>query len=529
MVRRMKKLRFPIVFAILAVCLAVIVCLSAILTGTEVFAAETSEETFEFSLSHITVAATESEAAVYFHDLAEISEVTPVFYYSDGTAVLHESKGAYFTRKPEYEGKGTLQLRFERGGEIIFEYGAVTANAEEGKVLSELPIGQKFTYDGTEHLFTGAVFTDTLGTETKLLNAGEYLAKMEYGGTLGTVNIPFKVEKGKVTVEPEKVTVKYGEIKEPTVVKVIGKITDEEREYVKSNSKLELSGVTDKSLPGNYDIMLTYTGEPSENYDLTVNNGKYVIEKADFDGFTFTDKEYLYDGKPHYLTVEYDAEKWANATVTYSVGSVTEVGKYLCEATVKMDNYNELVLTAYLTIKSDTMASNNLADTVTLQRADGFDPEWTAAVVKNENAEIAAKAEKLLTESSSEKDVIKGIYDVKISDGENSFILNGEMKIKLKIDKVPAADGIKLYLYDGENLTEAKYEIIDGCYVFTAGSTEGFVFIGKEKVKSDVLTVVLYCAVFGVGILIVLIVVFDGFNRKRKDKNRWRKKHNRWA
>lgn len=84
------------------------------------------------------------------------------------------------------------------------------------------------------------------------------------------------------------------------------------------------------------------------------------LEKNNFEGLVFEDMSITYDGNPHTIVVSNLPE---GATVTY-VGEIqfVNVGAYEIEAVVKKDGYNDMTLTATLTINKAKIESVTFDD-----------------------------------------------------------------------------------------------------------------------------------------------------------------------
>ncbi|WP_161554470.1 MBG domain-containing protein [Sinomicrobium soli] len=84
------------------------------------------------------------------------------------------------------------------------------------------------------------------------------------------------------------------------------------------------------------------------NYEITFTGAALEITPADFEGITFKDGTFTYDGTAHSL---YVSGTPAEATVTYTGNGQTDAGVYTVEALVTRANYNTLGLRAELTVE----------------------------------------------------------------------------------------------------------------------------------------------------------------------------------
>lgn len=93
-----------------------------------------------------------------------------------------------------------------------------------------------------------------------------------------------------------------------------------------------------------------------EGYNDKTLTATLTISPATFSGISFTDQEFEYDGKPHSIEIVGALPSTASVTYTSNVvgitNTATEIGEYTITATIKDKNYNDLVLTAKLTIKT---------------------------------------------------------------------------------------------------------------------------------------------------------------------------------
>lgn len=124
--------------------------------------------------------------------------------------------------------------------------------------------------------------------------------------------------------------------------------------------------------------------------------------KLNFTGVTFASESFVYDGDPHILSEVSGAPE--NTTINYSGrNSYVDVGVYEANATLSKDGYNDLTLTATLTITKATFSGYEYeSKTVTYDGLDhindiqliGVIPEGTTVTktIKNSNDEIVTTA-----------------------------------------------------------------------------------------------------------------------------------------
>jgi gliding motility-associated-like protein len=97
----------------------------------------------------------------------------------------------------------------------------------------------------------------------------------------------------------------------------------------------------------------------SANYVLNYAGANLTITNATLTGITLADATVTYDGDPKNLVV---ADLPDGATVAYTGNTRTNVGVYPVTATISKTNYDDLVLTANLTISNATLTGTTLTD-----------------------------------------------------------------------------------------------------------------------------------------------------------------------
>ena len=98
---------------------------------------------------------------------------------------------------------------------------------------------------------------------------------------------------------------------------------------------------------GVYTVKATISAEGYNDLLLTATLTIVSAEKNNFTGIVFNDKSFEYDGKAHSIY----ADNVPNfASKTYTGNGKIEPGKYLVSVKISASNYNDLILTAYMTI-----------------------------------------------------------------------------------------------------------------------------------------------------------------------------------
>ena len=221
---------------------------------------------------------------------------------------------------------------------------------------------QIVTYDGADHinavhlegdLPTGTlqqlVVTDANGNEvTSAVNAGVYnykltLSKDNYANAV--LNAKLTINKANITgVSFNSQTLVYDG--DPHTLTVEGSLPAAGSVQYSNNGPHTNAGV--------YQMNATVSAPNYNNLNLSAT---LTIEKATFTGITFNDAEFEYDGTPHSIAIVGALPSTSTVTYTSDVQGVTntatEIGEYNITATITDKNFNTLVLTAKMTIKTD--------------------------------------------------------------------------------------------------------------------------------------------------------------------------------
>ncbi len=94
-----------------------------------------------------------------------------------------------------------------------------------------------------------------------------------------------------------------------------------------------------------------------DGYNDKTLNATLTITPATFSGISFADQEFEYDGQPHSITITGTLPSTASVSYSSNVSGITneatDIGEYLITAKITDKNYNDLELTATLTIKTN--------------------------------------------------------------------------------------------------------------------------------------------------------------------------------
>ncbi|MDE6584929.1 MAG: lamin tail domain-containing protein, partial [Anaeroplasmataceae bacterium] len=112
-----------------------------------------------------------------------------------------------------------------------------------------------------------------------------------------------------------------------------------------SSTSITAGSFTGLDLNTNYTVNVYVTAK--ETYDSLLASEEISTKKGTLKGVEFASLSFVYDGKAKSLEVSNLPQ---GATVSYTGNGMTEVGKYTVTAVVKKDSYEDLTLTAELTI-----------------------------------------------------------------------------------------------------------------------------------------------------------------------------------
>ena len=210
-----------------------------------------------------------------------------------------------------------------------------------------------YVYDGQPHILTevsGAPegTTITYSGREEYTNVGTYRAT----ATLSKEGYNDKVLSATLTINPAPIT---------------GVTLESETITYDGNAHtLNVSG----ELPAGGSVVYTNNGPHTDagvysvkavvsapNYEDLTLNATLTINKAEFSGITFKSEEFEYDGNPHSIAITGTLPSTSSVKYTSDVEGVTntatDIGEYNITATITDKNFNTLVLTAKLTIKTD--------------------------------------------------------------------------------------------------------------------------------------------------------------------------------
>ncbi|MDR0228337.1 MAG: MBG domain-containing protein [Flavobacteriaceae bacterium] len=248
-----------------------------------------------------------------------IHTITATFTYN-GNVI--GTKKAVLTIKNQTVTPPTLDL-------VVFEDKTVPYNEVAQTIeATNIPVGVTVTYDKKD-----------------LINAGVYTITATFsfnGNVIGTKKAVLTIEQiafGNI-VQFKKKTVTYDGSEHEIVLS--GTMPPN------STAEYENNKHTDA---GDYKAKVVLEGI---NYKKSTRYNNLVILKAEIKDIVFSSGSFVYDGTPKSLQITGDLPN--GATVTYSNNDQTQIGTYTVTATIDGGkNYDNLILTATLTIEKDTI------------------------------------------------------------------------------------------------------------------------------------------------------------------------------
>ena len=481
---------------------------------------EFAKQEFTLTEGDVSCLSDGNAVAVYFRETAFCEEEFDYLFTSGEEEVA--SARPFLTELDGFLPESVTIVRAEDETYLAF---SLTVPVETVSAAAVLTDGQIVPYKASPYEYEGAVFLKD-GTETVPFDAGDY--EMSVGGKV----FPFRIEKSVVTVSVEAFSRKYLESKEYVAVPVVGgRCTEEEKEYVLSHSEFSPKGVSESSGVGSYTVSVVYDGGDRPNFTVLAQDGFYFVTPATLNGFILDGSETLYDGKAHSLTVEYDETRWPDVSINYNIDEVTDAGKYLYEVTVSKENYEDLVLQAYLTIRTSQLESSNLNNYVCLYgAAKGYDPSCEISLTESSVSGISEAVSEVLADGEGYKESVLASYDVNVNGGEEFVPEEGEdYSLKIKLYGLDSSSGVRVLQYDGGEIKQLDYVFENGYFLISAASLKGIVFVKSFPVKANSLSDYILIAVLAALVLIFIGIVISGFSGGHREKGRSRRKHSRWA
>ncbi|MCQ2801813.1 MAG: MBG domain-containing protein [Bacilli bacterium] len=189
---------------------------------------------------------------------------------------------------------------------------------------------------------------------------------------------------------------------------------------------------------------VVYATVKAEGYRTKKLSAKLIIKGLTFEGITFKDASFDYDGKTHSIEVEGLPDF---ATVTYTNNGKSAIGTYTVKATITADHYQTLDLKATLTIKGKQLTGITFEDQVIL-----YDGNYHSIY-----AQGVPNFADVVYENNNQK--YQDTYIVKATitaEGYVTLVLTAKMTITKKI--FPDATFSDLcWIYDGKEVNLKAY------------------------------------------------------------------------
>ncbi|MBO4539314.1 MAG: hypothetical protein J5781_03480 [Clostridia bacterium] len=311
--------------------------------------------------------------------------------------------------------------------------------------------------------------------------------------------------------------------------------------------------VTPSSDSGSYPIVITYHGI-DENVRITLRADCFYTVRAallnanaDAPSFIFNDNSVLFDGKLHTIVVSYNTTLWEDVTIVYDKGSFSEVGNYLYTATVSKKNYEDLVLTATMSICSLTVSSSNkVNNAATVLITDptcynGVNGDFSVVLRPiAEEAEVNAVKDKLAAAELVDYTLL-GVYSLTAYlDSEKTSLGYSSYTVTVAPSDLQHQSGMALYGYSHGQFQKLDFTYDNGNYTFSVSSNveEGdatdplscFVFVKENKTEDQgVQFKWIYVAIIGAAIFIVFGIVISAVGGAGKTRRKSAHRHNRWV
>ncbi|MBR1747664.1 MAG: hypothetical protein IJ735_05585 [Clostridia bacterium] len=505
-VDRLKKA----LFVVLAALFVVLLCLSS--SAFPAYAED--KETYVFDLSALSYRR-DGDSVAFYYD----GELDPDLLFSltdsEGTRSLTDAFG-------DACAPGTATLLVVRPEDDRYETyysDPIVLNVNTDRDVVILPLGQRRQYDGTTTAYEIGTFTQ--GEDPAVaLHAGEYRLTLAYEEP---IEVPYIIDKATVTVTADAYTRRYLDPGQPTELTVDARVSEEDLAYVLDNVVLTCPVQAD-SVPGEYPISLLFNGS-SEDYDVVLVDSVCRVTGALLSGFSLQDETFLFDGKTHALTVRYDRDAWTDVTITYDPDGAKAAGKYRVTATVKKEYYEDLLLTATMTIRSTSIETSSTVDYARVTGAEGgYDPSMSVLLEPYSYDEDNEAIKSALAEKNGYSSNVISAYSLTFSE-----YVGGVQTVYLRPSVPSSASGVTLLQYrDGEVIT-LDYEYENGYFVVTTDYFDGFMFTRRVHVTHTSVSDIVVAVLIGAAILVVVGAVIGSFAGLSKKRRRSRRRHARWA
>ncbi|HOO22621.1 MAG TPA: MBG domain-containing protein [Clostridia bacterium] len=407
-----------------------------------------------------------------------------------------------------------------------------------GDYIIEYQIFGNFRPDDAPAIIDSVVLTE----QSRLRSGtGRYAVLLTPGTTDPSLNNKYQIYtrsgfvdilKAQVTITAESLTSVYGESVIAPAYTAEGFHINEDREYYERYITAT-HDVTSQSNVGTYTIRVNCLAD-NDNYEFVFNNGTYTVTPATLTGITLPNVNFIYDGKPHSLSIVYNPNVWGELNVSYSDTDIVNVGRYPITAIVSKPNYHNLELNAILTVSPLSISTSGTASSAIItmkgENPQGFDPRSTLMFVKNTAPAAAQVYSASLVSTEETLESVFGVYYYFMTvDGVRQDI-SGNNEVRIKLEGITADSTVRiLTVIDGE-ITELSHVFHDGYIVFESnGATEFAVIKTVSAYTKDTSALVIAIGV-GAAVLVVVYVAFFTYgSQARKLRKRSIRKHKRWA
>lgn len=201
---------------------------------------------------------------------------------------------------------------------------------------------------------------------------------------------------------------------------------------------------------------VVYATVKADGYRTKKLNAKLIIKGLTFEGITFKDATFDYDGKKHSIEVEGLPEF---ATVTYSNNGKSAIGSYTVTATIEAEHYQTLDLKAKLTIKGKQFTGITFKD-----KEFAYDGKYHSIYVEG------APDFATVTYDNQNDQYKEGTYTVTATikaEGYETLVLTAKLIISKKLPDAELLD--RTLLYTGED-QYVVFELPDNLPTYTEES-----------------------------------------------------------
>ncbi|MEL4309044.1 MBG domain-containing protein [Joostella sp. CR20] len=385
--------------------------------------------TLTISPKELNITANANQFKTYGEEDPEFTFTAEGFVASDDESIL---TGALTREVGENVGNYEILIGTLSAGEnYVINYTSNTFEIKKATIdgislLDNDLDNEEFIYDGTPKSLEidGDIPEETtiVYTNNEQTNVGTY----EVTATISGDNYEELVLTATLTISPKELNITVNPNQFKTYGEEDPEFTFSADGFVASDDESILTGALTREVGenvGNYEILIG-TLSAGENYVINYTSDTFEIKKATIDGISLLDnaldnEEFIYDGTPKSLEIEGDIPE--ETTIVYTNNEQTNVGTYEVTATISGDNYEELILTATLTISPKEL--NITANPNQFKTYDEEDPEFTFSA----EGFVASDDESILTGAlTREAGENVGNYEILIgtlSAGEN-YVIN---------------------------------------------------------------------------------------------------------